>query len=141
MLARILFVLLLAPTAYSLICNSCDSFLSCNTPFPETCPPRAHCYTLKKHGTGEIIMKGCVHSCANLPYTENAHCETCHHADFCNSGGVPIGNGAGFDTSHHSIGGGAAPYYDIGHGVYPRNGAPTFAASIATILIAKFLVF
>ncbi|CAI2352369.1 unnamed protein product [Caenorhabditis sp. 36 PRJEB53466] len=107
----------------SLQCESCDSFLSCNRPFPVNCPPHSKCYTLTKRHGQELLAKGCAHSCESLTHSDGAYCTTCHHRDFCN--GPEPGIGQGVVMNHHppEIGGGVAPDngYHIGHGVRPRS--------------------
>ncbi|CAI5448780.1 unnamed protein product [Caenorhabditis angaria] len=95
----------------SLVCHSCDSFLSCNEPFPQECPPHSKCYTLS-HGP-KVLAKGCAHSCDSLGEVRGGYCVTCHHKNFCNEiahgigQGVVIrespgiGQGVGYDNGYH----------------------------------------
>uniref|UniRef100_A0A1I7UV26 UPAR/Ly6 domain-containing protein n=2 Tax=Caenorhabditis tropicalis TaxID=1561998 RepID=A0A1I7UV26_9PELO len=139
----LLTILAFVGVATSLTCHSCDSFLSCERPFPVNCPPHSKCYTLTKNGN-EVIAKGCAHTCESLSYMYGSHCQTCHHQDFCNSD-LPspgIGQGVVMRQQPPQIGGGVAPDtgYKIGHGVRPRSATQaSFGMFMALPVIRRFV--
>ncbi|EGT57379.1 hypothetical protein CAEBREN_06936 [Caenorhabditis brenneri] len=140
MLRSLAVVLALVGVATSLQCHSCDSFISCSSPFPVPCPPNAKCYTLTRHGH-EVIAKGCAHSCDSFSQLDGSHCQICHHMDYCNDNTPKIGQGV-IMKSPPEIGGGVQPDngYHIGHGVRPRSATQASFGFLMTLPVIRRFV-